>query len=159
MWRLHNSKNGIGFWTVGRRTFGRRTFGRTDVWPTERLAERMFSRTNGWPNGWVFWMRLKTKVQCVYTCRKSCTHYKDPVIHVSVRWVAETRKYPACTYKRSQNDWPASYWKLNVMIYIAPYLTLTSRASSERGECLTWVRLADRQPLRRTRTAFSLGFA
>jgi len=28
----------------------------------------------------VFWMRLKTEVQCVYTCRRSCTHYKDLVI-------------------------------------------------------------------------------
>jgi len=45
------------------------------------------------------------------------------------------------------------------MIYIAPYLTLTIRASSESGECLTWVRLTDMQPVRRTRTAFSLGFA
>ena len=34
---------------------------------------------------------------CVYACRRSSTHVKDPVIHVSVRWVAETRKYPACT--------------------------------------------------------------
>jgi len=46
-----------------------------------------------------------------------------------------------------------------VVIYIAPYLTI--RASSERGECLTRVRLTHRQPARRrrTRTAFSLGFA
>jgi len=45
-----------------------------------------------------------------------------------------------------------------VRFYIAPYLTPCG-ASSERGECLTWVRLTDRQPRRRTRTAFSLGFA
>jgi len=41
-----------------------------------------------------------------------------------------------------------------MVIYIAPYLTLTIRASSERGECLTWVRLTDGLPLRRTCTAF-----
>jgi len=46
--------------------------------------------------------------------------------------------------------------KLNVMIYFAPYLTLTSRASLERGECLTWVSLTDRQPRRRTCTATDL---
>jgi len=45
------------------------------------------------------------------------------------------------------------------VIYIAIYFTLTIRASSERGECLTWVRLTDAQPLRHTHTDFSLGFA
>ena len=40
--------------------------------------------------------------------------------------------------------------------YIAPYITPCG-AISERGECLTRVRLTDRRF--RTRTAFSLGFA
>jgi len=30
----------------------------------------------------------------VYACGTPCTHYKDPVIHVSVRWVEDTQHTP-----------------------------------------------------------------
>ena len=33
----------------------------------------------------------------VYTVIYICAHVKDPVIHVKVRWIMETRKHPACT--------------------------------------------------------------
>ena len=38
---------------------------------------------------------------CVYTHAQewSRTHYKDPVVHVRVRWIAKARKDPACTEK------------------------------------------------------------
>ena len=36
---------------------------------------------------------------CVYACIADhlLTHVKDPVVHVSVQWITETRKDPACT--------------------------------------------------------------
>jgi len=43
-------------------------------------------------------LRMTLKTGVCTQCRRSCTHYKDPVIHVRVRWVTETRKYLACTY-------------------------------------------------------------
>ena len=30
-------------------------------------------------------------------CLSICTHVKDPVVHVRVRWIMETLKHPACT--------------------------------------------------------------
>ena len=30
-------------------------------------------------------------------CIHICAHVKDPVVHVRVRWIMETLKYPACT--------------------------------------------------------------
>ena len=45
----------------------------------------------------------------MYACRRSCTHYKDPVILVRVRWVAETPKYPACmNLDVVKNSWPCA---------------------------------------------------
>ena len=34
---------------------------------------------------------------CAIVCTNIRVHVKDPVVHVRVRWMMETRKYPACT--------------------------------------------------------------
>ena len=33
---------------------------------------------------------------CAIACFNICVHVKDAVVHVRVRWIAETLKYPAC---------------------------------------------------------------
>ncbi|KAK7110278.1 hypothetical protein V1264_014178 [Littorina saxatilis] len=37
---------------------------------------------------------------CVHASTRPSAHEKDPVIHVRVRWVIETRKYPACFLRK-----------------------------------------------------------
>ena len=34
---------------------------------------------------------------CTTACINICVHVEDPVVHVSVRWITETLKHPACT--------------------------------------------------------------
>ena len=34
---------------------------------------------------------------CGSVCVALCTHVKDPVVHVGVRWIMETLKDPTCT--------------------------------------------------------------
>ena len=34
---------------------------------------------------------------CAITCINICAHIKYPIVHVSVRWIMEMRKCPACT--------------------------------------------------------------
>ena len=40
--------------------------------------------------------------KCAVTCMNICAHVKDPVVHIRVRWIVETLKYPAFTL-----DWIA----------------------------------------------------
>ena len=41
--------------------------------------------------------RLSYGVPCAIACIYICAHVKDPVVHVRVRWIMGTLKYPACT--------------------------------------------------------------
>ena len=34
---------------------------------------------------------------CAITCINMCAHVKDPVVHIRVRWIMETRNHPGCT--------------------------------------------------------------
>ena len=34
---------------------------------------------------------------CAIACINICAHFKDPVVHVRVRWIMEMLKHPACT--------------------------------------------------------------
>ena len=45
------------------------------------------------------WLGVGVPNPCVYTRAQewSCTHIKDPVVYVRVRWITETQKDPACT--------------------------------------------------------------
>lgn len=42
--------------------------------------------------------RCTRSPSCAYTCRRSNTQVKDPVIQFSIHWVAETWKHPAHTW-------------------------------------------------------------
>ena len=37
---------------------------------------------------------------CAIACINICMHVKDPVVHVSVRWIMKTLKHPTCTVHR-----------------------------------------------------------
>ena len=46
-----------------------------------------------------FQRRLSYGVQtppCATACINICVHVKDPVVHVKVRWIMETREHPTC---------------------------------------------------------------
>ena len=55
--------------------------------------------------------RLSYRVRtppCAIACINIYAHVKDPVVHVRVRWIMETRKHPACTARwvaRLSHSW------------------------------------------------------
>ena len=70
------------------------------------------------------WLAVGVPNPCVYTHAQewSHTHVKDPVIHVGVWLITETRKDPACT-KKWQNNQPVDcgHKKICKMQWIALY--------------------------------------